>query len=447
MTYQLPIPFVAEQQAPMLPDPQEGLRRNLRVGLIALAVLVFGLFGMAAIVQVTGAVIGYGEVSVESKVKKLAHPTGGVIAQLFVKEGDRVRRGQPLMQLDSTVTGVSAASSGEGLDQLLAMRARLTAERDGRGAIAYPAELTRSSTPTARGAIAEENRLFALRRQARSGQQAQFAERVRQTNQQISAYQAQLVANRKQSALIAPERDSVRELWKKDLVNIQRMNALERTAVDLEGNAAATEAQIAQMRARVAELRQASIQLEQDARSQAGVELTEVLAKLNEQQVRKVAAGDQYDRSIVRAPSDGVVDKLAYTTIGGVVPPAQTIMEIVPDTDRMIVDAKVSPSDIDQLHQGQKAMLRFTAFNLQTTPELHGTLRHIAAERTADERTGQSFYKVQVEVDDGELAKLGGMKLVPGMPVDAFIQTGDRSLLSYITKPLRDQLNRAFREG
>jgi len=447
MTYQLPIPFVAEQQAPMLPDPQEGLRRNLRVGLIALAVLVFGLFGMAAIVQVTGAVIGFGEVSVESRVKKLAHPTGGVIAQVFVKDGDRVRRGQPLMRLDTTVAGVSAASSGEGLDQLLAMRARLTAERDGRGTIAYPAELTGQSTPTARAAVSEENRLFSLRRQARVGQQAQFAERISQTNQQISAYQAQLAASRKQSALIAPERDSVRELWKKDLVTIARMNALERNAVELEGGAAATEAQIAQMRARVAELRQASIQLEQDARSQAGIELTEVLAKLNEQQVRKVAAGDTFDRSIVRAPSDGVIDKLAYTTIGGVVPPAQTIMEIVPDTDRMIVEAKVSPSDIDQLHQGQKAMLRFTAFNLQTTPELHGTLRHIAAERTADERTGQSFYRVQVEVDDGELTKLGSMKLVPGMPVDAFIQTGDRSLLSYITKPLRDQLNRAFREG
>ncbi len=447
MTYQVPSPFVAQQDAPLLEDPGAGMRRNLRLGLIVAGALIFGLFGLAALVQITGAVIGYGEVSVESKVKKIAHPTGGVIAQMFVRDGDRVKRGQPLMRLDTTVSGVSASASGEGLDQLLAARARLSAERDGAGVVVYPKELTANPTPTALAAMAQENRLFAIRRNARMGQQAQISERIHQSEEQISGYRAQVAAVQQQSKLIEPERKGVKELWDKNLVTISRLNQLERTAVDLDGSAASLQAQVAQTRARIAELRQSAIQLDQEARSQAGAELLDVLAKLNDQTVRKAAAGDTFDRSIVRAPADGVVDKIAYSTIGGVVPPAETIMEIVPDTDRMTVEAKVGTNDIDQLHVGQEAMLRFSAFSLQTTPELHGTLAYIAPERTVEERTGASYYKIRLEVSEQEVKRLGTLKLVPGMPVESFIQTGDRSLLSYITKPLRDQLNRSFREN
>lgn len=447
MTYQLPSPFVADQDAPLLEGPQDALRRNVRIGVIAVAALLLGVFGVAALVQITGAVIGYGEVSVESRIKKIAHPTGGVIAEVLVREGDRVRRGQPLMRLDTTVSGVSASTSGETFEQLLARRARLTAERDGMGAVAWPQELLKSTAPSAQAAVAEESRLFAIRRMARINEQAQYQERIRQTQQQITSLEAQLTAARQQSSLIEPERAGVKKLWEKGLVTLNKVNQLERTAVDLEGGAASLRAQIAQARAHIAEIRQSSMQLDQAARSQAGVELAQTAADLNEQQVRKVAAGDTYDRSIVRAPAAGVVDKLAFATIGGVVPPAQTIMEVVPDEDRMVVEARVNTADIDQLHVGQQAMLRFSAFNLQTTPEIEGKLTRIAAERTVDERSGQSFYTVRLEANDDQLRKLGELKLVPGMPVEAFIQTGDRSLLSYITKPLRDQLSRSFREN
>lgn len=447
MTYQLPSPFVVDDEAPLLEGPQEALRRNVRIGVIAVVALLLGVFGVAALIQITGAVIGYGEVSVESRVKKIAHPTGGVIAAVLVREGDRVAKGQPLMRLDTTVSGVSASTSGETLEQLLARRARLTAERDGAAAVVWPAELTGSRSPSAQLALAEEGRLFAIRRMARINEQAQFAERVRQTQQQITSLEAQLSAARQQSALIEPERAGVKKLWDKGLVTLNKVNQLERTAVDLEGGAASLRAQIAQARAHIAEIRQSSLQLDQTARSTAGAELAQTTAELNEQQVRKVAAGDTYDRSIVRAPSAGVVDKLAYATIGGVVPPAQTILEIVPDEDRMVVEARVGTAEIDQLHVGQQAMLRFSAFNLQTTPEIEGKLTRIAPERTVDERSGQSFYTVRVEADEAQLRRLGGLKLVPGMPVEAFIQTGDRSLLSYVTKPLRDQLSRSFREN
>lgn len=427
-------------------DPQVKLGRIVRIAKIVVGVLVFGLFGLAAIVQITGAVVAFGEVGVESKVKRIAHPTGGVIAEIHVKDGDRVKAGQPLLRLDSTVTGVSADVSGEGLDQLEARQARLRAERDGTALVFPPALLSRTD-PSAQAAVASETRLYNLRRQAISGQQAQLAERVRQTNAQIAGYQSQVSASRRQAKLIEPERAGVRELWDKNLVTINRLNQLERTAVELEANTASLESSIAQARARITEIRQQSIQLDQDARSEAGKELAEVTARLAEQEVRKVSAGDLNRRTVIRAPYNGIVDKLAYNTIGGVIPPAETIVEIVPDTDQFTVEAKVSPADVDQLQPGQAATLRFSAFNLQTTPEIMGTLRHVSAERVVDERSGGSYYNVRIEVDESEYRKLGSVKLVPGMPVEAFIQTGSRSLLSYITKPLRDQLSRAFREN
>ncbi|WP_186378707.1 HlyD family type I secretion periplasmic adaptor subunit [Sphingobium sp. B2] len=447
MSYQLPSNFlVAEDADQLFEHPQMGLRRSVRIGIIAIGGLFVMLFVLAAVIQTRGAVVGQGEVAVESRVKKIAHPTGGVIAQVFVKEGDRVRKGQMLMRLDSTVSEASKTKTGESVDQLLAARARLLAERDGRP-LSFPSEMTIEPTPAATAAMAEEASLYEVRRRARAGEQAQYSERIQQAGQEIAALQAQLTAAGKQTSLIVPERDGLRSLYERKLVTVSRLNQLERTAVDLEGTSAALRAQIAQTHAKIAELRQLSIQSAQAARSEAGMQLADVQSRLNEQEIRSVSAGDTFDRSVVRAPHDGIVDKLAFTTIGGTVPPMQTIMEIVPDSDRLSVELRASPYDIDQLHIGQKAVVRFTAFNLQTTPELNGTVDHIAPERTTDERTGNSYYKLRVEVDDKELRRLGELELRPGMPVECFVQTEKRSLLSYIVKPLSDQFNRAFREN
>jgi HlyD family secretion protein len=303
-----------------------------------------------------------------------------VIAEVYVRDGATVKAGDPLMRLDTTVAGVSASMSQEGLSQLLARRARLEAERDGRSFPVFPAQLLRSRDPSARLAVAEETRLFRLKQQARLGLHAQLQDRIRQMEQQIDGYQSQISANSQQSALIKPELEGVRGLWEKKLVTINKLNQLERTAVELDGSSASHSANIAQTRSRISEIRQQAIQLDQEARSQAGSELAEVITALNDQQVRKVATGDTFDRSVIRAPHNGVVDKLAFSTIGGVVPPAETIMEIVPDSDDMIVEARITPADVDQLRIGQPAVLRFSAFNLQTTPEISGRLTHVSAE-------------------------------------------------------------------
>lgn len=448
MSYQLPATVNSGTDlVPVIEDPQEGLRRSFRAGLITIGLLVFGLFALAALIGTQGAVVGEGEVTVESRVKKIAHPTGGVISAVYVREGQHVKKGDVLMRLDDTVTGASASASGDTFEQLTAAAARLTAERDGMSSISFPPSLTQNPTPAKQEAMAEAQRLFVVRRQLQQNQLAQISERVRQTEQQIGSLQAQMNAAQKQADLVKPELEGLRSLRDRQLVTVNRLNQIERTAVDLQGSVASYGAQIAQSRARIAEIRQSGLQMVQDLRSQAGVELVDVESRLNDSRIRSASATDAFNRSLVRAPYNGIVAKLAFATVGGVLPPMETIMEIVPTQDALAIEAKVSPTDIDQLSIGQPASLRFSAFNGQTTPQLNGKIDTISAERITDERTGMSYYKIGVAVSTQERKRLGTLRLVPGMPVEVFVQTRERSLLSYLTKPLRDQFSRAFREN
>lgn len=423
------------------------MRREMRRAIIGIAVLVLGFFVLSAFVPIGGAVLGSGQVGSESRVKRIAHPTGGVIARIFVANGDHVDTGDPLVRLDATVSGAEAAFSALTVHQLLAQRARLEAERLGSGRIAFPAELARSNDPGARQAMADEARLFNIRRSELGGLRAQLNARIVQLQRQIQGYRAQISALEQQAALIEPERAGVRELWAKDLVTISRKNQLEREAVDLQGGIASLNAQIAQTQARITEAREQAIQLSQTRRADAGTQLATLNAALNDQRVRNVSSGEQETRSLVRAPYSGVVDKLAVNAIGDVVPPAQTIMEIVPDRDRLVVEAVISPADVDQVRVGQAARLRFSAYSASATPEIPGGVTFVAAERTTDPDTQSAFYTVRLSIDAAELGKWPELKLKPGMPADVMIETGDRSLLSYLTRPLRDQFARAFRNG
>lgn len=439
--------YLDQDEDPAL-EPQVSVRRKMRTAFIAIGLLLLALVLSATVVQIGGAVIGSGHVAVESKIKRIAHPTGGVIAEVLVRDGTRVKQGDVLMRLDTAVSGVSATLTGETVDQLMARKARLEAESQERPSILFPAELTsRGDSPDVRAAMEAETRAFRLRRAERVGTISQLNERIRQLDQQIRSYRAQANAVTAQSRLIQPEREGVRELWQEKLVTISRLNQLERTAVDLQGSAAALEANIAQIRARISETREQMISVGAAARSEAAVQLAEVNTMLNDQRMRRASAGDTFGRAVIRAPSDGVVDKLAFATIGGVVPPAQTILEIVPVKDDLTVEAQISPADIDRVRVGQAARIRFTAFSAQTTPEIPGKVTFVSAERTTDERTGVSFYRVEIEVDRAALQREADMQLVPGMPAETYIQTGNRSLLSYVFKPLRDQLARAFRDN
>ncbi|EJU14722.1 rhizobiocin secretion protein RspE [Sphingomonas sp. LH128] len=410
--------------------------------------LVFGLGGLAAFLPMTGAVIGPGEVTMSSHVKEIGHPAGGVVADIMVRDGDHVSKGQPLIRLDSRVSGAAATYTGENVDQLLARAARLTAERDNGADVAFPAELrARANDPNVAALMEQERRTFSLRRDARRSMTAQLGQRINQTAADMASSRTKAQSYAEQATLINDELDATRRLYEKRYTTLDRLNALERSASGLTAEAhGAREAAISGA-ARIGELRLQMGSVQADARSSAAAELMDVLARISELRRAQVAADDNYARAIIRAPQSGTVDKLAFRTVGGVVPAGQTILELVPDDDRMIVEATVSPVDIDQVHVGQKAILRFSAFSARTTPELNGIVTHVSADRTDDKTTRSAFYRVTVALDKGEIARLGQLRLRPGMPAETFIQTGRRTMLSYILKPLADQLERAFREG
>lgn len=424
--------------------PETSIRKHSRIAYVAMAILGFLFLLGAGIVPIGGAVIGSGHLGVESRVKRIAHPTGGVVSEILVKDGDRVRRGQALLRLDNDVGSVSADLTGQSVEQLLAQKARLEAQRDGLSEVIFPEALTSRNSESAKAALAAQKRLFELQRTETAGTQAQLQERVRQLNEQISGYRAQIAAVRKQQRLIEPERQGIEELWKKRLVTIGRRNELERTAADMTGTIGSLEAQIAQTQGRIAETREQMITLRQTVRTQAGTDLAQVNSALADQQIKSVSAGELSDRNTLRAPYDGVIDKLDVTSVGDVVSPATTIMEIVPDSDRLVVEAVIRPSDVDRVYRGQDARVRFPLLSMQATPDVNGTVDFVSAERTVDKESGASYYRVRVKLDGTKLSR-EHLKLKPGMPVEVFLSTGSRSMLSYITKPLQDQFARAFR--
>lgn len=408
--------------------------------------LIATLIACGTVVRIGGAVVASGETTTSAGTAQVSHPSGGVLARLMVQEGQKVERGQPLLVLDDGVSSIGARGTGEDLDSMIARRARLEAERDGMSSFVVPQELASRTDASATAAIARERRQLALDRTSDAGRRAQMAERIHQSEQEIESLAVQVGAARRQSEIMEPERVGMKTLWDKRLVSLNRYNQLERTAVELQSSAAADQARIAQTRARIAEIRQGMIQIDEDTRSRAGAELADLATRIGDARTRAASASDAQRRTVLRAPSDGVVDALPYRTPGSALPAGQPLVRIVPDRDRAVVEVSVSPGDVDQVAVGQKASLRFSAFNAQTTPQIDGRVERLSADRIVDERTGVPRYVARIRMEKDQLARLGSA-IRPGMPVEAFISTRDRSLLSYLTKPLTDQIARSFTEG
>jgi membrane fusion protein, type I secretion system len=257
---------------------------------------------------------------------------------------------------------------------------------------------------------------------------------------------AQQDAKDKGIALVEQELQGVRDLWQKNLVQLSRLTSLRREEAQLQGERGQLVAQVAEAKGKIAEIQLQIIQVDEDLSSDVAKELRDIDGKIGEFVERKVTAEDQLKRTDIRAPQDGIVFQSTANTVGGVIAAGDPIMLIVPESDNLMVEVKVDPKDIDQVQFGQPVVLRFTSFNVRTTPELNGMVSRIAADTTTDQRTGQSYYLVRISMTADEIKRLGDVKLTPGMPVEAFIETGQRTMLSYLIKPLRDQLMRAFRE-
>jgi HlyD family secretion protein len=424
------------------------IKRNLLAGIAVALLLGVGLGGWAATAELAGAVIASGQMVVESNVKKVQHPLGGIVGELFVQEGQHVKGGDVLLRLDETQAKASLAIVLGAIDELNARESRLEAERDGAEKVTFPYTLVaRSGVREVKRILDGETRLFRLRYLSREGERGQLKERIAQLENEISGLEQQANAKDREIVLINKELEGVRELWMKNLVQVNRLTLLERDAARIEGERGQLVAATAQAKGKIAELELQILQIDQNLRSEVGAELAEVRAKLSEHHQRKVAAEDQLKRIEIRAPQTGAVHQLAVHTLGGVIAPGDVIMLIVPDADRLIVEAKVSPNDIDQLQLNQQAQLRLSAFSQRETPVLSGLISRISADLSADERTGASFYVVRISLSEDQIKRLKGLTLVPGMPVEVFVQTGKRSVMSYLVKPLGDHLARALREG
>jgi len=429
-----------------LKGAQQSIRLHLIIGLAMVVVLVGGFGGWASTAEISGALIAPGSIVVESSVKKVQHPTGGVVGEVRAHDGDLVKAGDVVVRLDDTVTKASLAIVTKNLDGLLARAARLQAEQQGLDKLVFPATLLdRADDPDVKNVMTSEAKLFEVRTTGRVGQKAQLRERVTQLKEEIAGLDAQTNAKDQEVALVEKELVGVRTLYDQHLVQLTRLTTLERDAARLAGERAQYVASRAQAKGKITETELQIIQVDKDLVSDVSKDLRETNDKIGEFVERKVTAEDQLRRVDIRAPQDGMVEQSTVHTVGGVITAGDAIMLIVPQADDLQVEAKVNPQDIDKLQVGQKTLLRLSAFNQRTTPELNGVVTRVSPDVTVEQRTGQSYYTIRVSMPPEEVARLGEVKLIPGMPVEAFVQTGERTLLSYLVKPLSDQLMRAFR--
>lgn len=424
-------------------------RGPIAFGMVTLALLVggFGYWSVGTVID--GAIVAPGQLEVEQMRQVVQHPDGGVVAEIAVEDGQKVKAGDVLIRLDGTLLQ-SELSIVEGqLFELMARRGRLEAERDGLDTITFPAELIDiAKTDTEAADLMQgQQRLFDARRETVEKQTEQLGKRAQQTRSQIEGVEAQITALSSQLKLIAQERASVEELYKKGLAQVSRLLSLEREEARLQGQVGELTAAKASSEGRVTEIELEVLRLAAARREEANTQLRDVGFRELELVERRAALSERMSRLDITAPVSGIVLGLAVTTPRAVVRPAEPLLFLVPQDRPLVIYAQVSPVHIDQVHVGQDARLVFSAFSSRTTPELEGKVIMVSADALKDERTGGTYYRAEVLPNPGEIEKLEGLQLVPGMPVESFIKTDARTPLAYLVKPFTDYFNRAFRES
>ncbi|MDA7946091.1 MAG: HlyD family type I secretion periplasmic adaptor subunit [Hyphomicrobiaceae bacterium] len=428
-------------------NEEKGIRRYLLISFAIVLALFGGLGVWSAIASISGAVIAPGSVIVQSHRKNVQHLQGGIVSDILVKDGDVVAPGDLLVRLDETLPKANLGIITSQLDELEARKARLEAERGGLPEPDFPEHLLdRKDDPIMSAVLGGQKTLLDARRESLNGQRSQLQERIGQLRQEIVGLEAQRDAKNEEIVLIEDELSGLRDLEKKGLVPKSRVVALKRQAAQLNGDRGRFIAEIARARGRIGETEIQIIQLEKDRRTEVETELREVQTRISELLERKVAAEDQLKRIEVRAPIGGYVHQMAFHTVGGVVQAGETIMQIVPAKDLLLIEARLDPADIDQVYIGQDTVVRFPSFNQRTTPELNGSILHISADVSKDDSGETEFYTAHITLSGDEVKRLGDRRLVPGMPAETFVQTESRTALSYLLKPLSDQIEKAFRE-
>ena len=428
--------------------------REIRVGLIIAGIFFLLFLGWASLACLDAAAYGGGRVTVSGQRQTVQHRDGGVVGRILVREGQKVKRGQVLIRLAAAeVQAQERALSSQAIN-LLAQRERLRAEQLGRSIIARPVEfanLSAADQAEAEQAMQLQTAQFRARSSLLSTQQGVLGQERAQVRELRGGYQRQLAAVREQERLITEELNAYRPVFEKGFVSATRIRALERAKADLAGEHGRLEAAIAEAGESVGESRLKIVETSQAQQERVAAELRDVELSLSEVLPKQRAARDQLERTEVRAPVSGTVVGLSVFTDGGVIAPGQRLMDIVPDNRLLVVEARFSPRDIDDLHIGQKTQVRFSGLIERSLPALHGTLQRISADSLADEKTGEAFFTAEVAVAPDQVSlvrqRLGEeFELKPGMPVEILVPLRKRSALAYFVEPLTDSLWRSFRE-
>ena len=439
-----------DQAAPpaVPPSPLARTRELVLAGSALIAVFVVGLGTWSVVAPLESAAVAMGSVVSESSRKTVQHLEGGIISAILVHDGDEVTAGQTLIRLDDTKARTMLLALRGQLWDAKAREARLIAERDGSQTIDFPADLlAQQSEPAVAAALGGQQKIFDTRRSLMESKTAAIGERINQVHEEINGHQAEVGALEKRVALLQEEVGGVKQLVAGGLERKSRLLQLERDLADADGKRGDTLAQIARAKQTIAEAEIDILSLQNDRQKDVADELRETQKKSHELAEQVQAAADVLARDDVKAPENGTITDLRVHTPGGVINPGEALLDLVPQADRLVVEVQVRPDDIDRVHEGLPAQVRLLPYKQRRTPPLDAKVIYVSADRLVDKRTDRPYYTAKLRIDDKELAALGSdVKMVPGMPSEAMIKTGETTVAAYALSPILDSFHRAFRE-
>jgi len=419
----------------------------VRLGTRSAVVMFGGLVLVSLFVSIAGAVLAPGTVTVEGNYKAIQHLDGGIVSRINVRNGDLVKRGDVLLRLEDTTAQANLAIVASRVNDFMIQQARLVAERDRKAEIALPEAVKPfAEDPQVKDILATQQSLFDARRASHLGELAVLRQRLEQVQAELSGQQVELKSRRRQLDLANKELKDVEPLFAKGFANQQRLGGLQREQARLEGDVGRLIADIARNRGAIAEAELKITQGEKDFTQKVVDELRKVQTQLSETDEQRKTLADKLQRIEIRASDSGRVHALAANTEGGVIQAGTQIMQIIPDGERLVIEAQVPPQDIDKVRSGLPAMVRFPAFDARSTPRLSGKVSTVSAAEITTQQ-GRTYFTARIEIPAQEIARIGAAhKLVPGMPAEVYIETVTRSILSYFLKPLTDAMSRSFRD-
>jgi HlyD family secretion protein len=459
MSQRLPVPVSAASTLPALPpggSRLEGITDGwpstepwivygkMVLGALGIVTLLFGF------VSISGAIVASGTVTVESNTKTVQHLEGGIVSKILVKNGDLVKEGDVIIKLDDTQLRANlGVARGRTLDALT-QQLRLEAERDGKTGFTLPAALMQNqSDPQLMRMFEAQQALFQARRIGRHGEQGVLKQRVEQLRNDLGGLEQQLESRQREYEFVSRELKGVLPLFEKGFINQGRLSPLQRDEARLKGEVGRLRTDVEKAMAAMQEANLKLAQSDKDFQSQVADELRKALSQFGEASDNLLAIEDKLTRAEIRAPRHGRINGLTVSTEGGVIQAGSPILQVVPDDEKLIIEAKIQPQDVDKVRGGQAAAIKFPAFNAKTTPRLEGIVTTVSPATLKDQdQQNKPYYQVQIELGPDELAKLGREhKLIPGMPAEIYIETTSRTMLSYIVKPIMDLVSHLGRDG